>query len=82
LLHSGRTAAGHGAKRGLFPDLRGRRNDWLRAAEREFVAESEATFKREEKAKHGAENSRRVARHRTARQRCFVAVAGAGGDHW
>jgi WD40 repeat protein len=40
-----------GAERELFADLCGRRDDWLSAAEREFVAESEAAFAREQRAK-------------------------------
>ena len=40
-----------GAERELFGELRQKRDEWLSAAERDFVAASDAAFLREEKAK-------------------------------
>jgi WD domain, G-beta repeat len=44
-----------GAERELFAESRERREDWLSVTEREFVAESEAAYAREEQAKRDAQ---------------------------
>jgi hypothetical protein len=56
-----------GAERELFAELRGRRDDWLSAVERAFVAASEAAFARDEQAR----------RDKDRRLRAFAAALGA-----
>ena len=45
-----------GAEREFFAELRRRRDDWLSAAERAFVADSDTAFAREEKARRDAQD--------------------------